>query len=112
MNTAHMSEAPRPRQGKRVVNPVEKGERGLTLQRLIEESLSARRSAEVQTFTPVPHPSPRGVSNFLAADLAPAQDVSGQVLFRRHAAGVAPPCWQNCAVAAGLPAKKIGNENS
>lgn len=107
-----MSGAPRPRQGKRVVNHVEKGERGLTLQRLIEEWLSAHRSTEVQTFTPVPHPSPRGVSNFLAADLAPAQDISGQVLFQRHAAGVAPPCWRKCATAAGWSAKKIGNENS
>lgn len=76
-----MPGALRPRQGNRVVNHWKKGERGLRLQTLIEESLSARRSSQVQTFTPVPHPSPRGVFNFLAADLAPAQDISGQVLF-------------------------------
>lgn len=46
---------------------------------LIEESLSPRRSSQVQTFTPVPHPSHRGVFNFLATDLAPAQDMRGQV---------------------------------
>lgn len=41
------------------------------------DSLSPHRTSEVQTFTPVPHPSHRGVFNFLTADLPPHPPCSG-----------------------------------